>query len=171
MKRVLFILLAVALLLSIGVFIMSRRQAATVPAQVSSTERELNLAGLLQPNPIAPPFQRNGNQRGDLPLQDPVARDALSLVGIDSKADEYWVKAINNPALPAKERRELIEDLNQDGFADRKNLTAQDLPLILNRLALIEKLDAMDDVNAAAIQEAHKDLVKMRDRLRPPPGQ
>ena len=98
---------------------------------------------------------------------DPVARDALSLVGADAKAEEYWVKAINNPNLPAKERQDLIEDLNEEGFADRKNLTANDLPLILNRIAIVEKLEAMDDVNAAAIKEAHKDLIRMRDRLQP----
>ena len=66
----------------------------------------------------------------------------------------------------------MIEDLNQDGFADPKNLTTRDLPLIQNRIALIEQLapEAMDEVNAAAFKEAYKDLVAMRERvLNPPP--
>jgi hypothetical protein len=88
-------------------------------------------------------------------------------VGADPKAEEYWRKAINNPSLPAKERQDLIEDLNEEGFSDPKNLTAKDLPLILERIAIVEKLEAMDDVNAAAIKEAYKDLTAMHDRLRP----
>jgi hypothetical protein len=41
------------------------------------------------------------------------------------------------------------------------------LPLILNRIEIVVQLapTAMDDVNAAAFQEAYKDLVNMRDRL------
>ena len=59
--------------------------------------------------------------------------------------------------------------MNEVGFADPKNPAANELPLILKRLALIEKLelDVMDDVNAAALKEARKDLTQMRDRLRP----
>jgi hypothetical protein len=65
-------------------------------------------------------------------------------------------------------RSNLIEDLNEDGFADPRNLTANDLPLIQNRIALIEQLapNAMDQVNAAAFKEAYKDLVNMRAKLR-----
>jgi hypothetical protein len=61
----------------------------------------------------------------------------------------------------------LIEDLNQDGFPDTKNLTARDLPLIENRLALIEQLapTAMDEVNLAAFKEAYKDLFNMRAKI------
>jgi len=61
----------------------------------------------------------------------------------------------------------LIEDLNQDGFEDTRNLTANDLPLIENRIALIEELapDSMDTVNDAAFQEAYKDLLNMRAKV------
>jgi hypothetical protein len=99
--------------------------------------------------------------------EDPVAREALSLVGADPEAEEIWVEAINNPDLSAKERQDLIEDLNEDGFPDPKNLTFDDLPLILNRLAIIEEYapNAMDDVNAAAFMEAYKDLINMATRL------
>ena len=60
----------------------------------------------------------------------------------------------------------MIEDLNEEGFLDPKNITADDLPLIMSRLALIEQHagDAMDDVNAAAFMEAYKDLWGMAAR-------
>jgi hypothetical protein len=42
-----------------------------------------------------------------------------------------------------------------------------DLPVIKYRIQLIEELEpyAMDQVNADAFQEAHKDLVNMANRL------
>ena len=100
------------------------------------------------------------------PLQDPLARDALCLVGFDPEAEQYWVAAINDPSLSSHERQDLIEDLNEEGFLDPKNLTGDDLPLIMSRLALIEQhaADAMDDVNAAAFMEAYKDLWGMAYR-------
>lgn len=102
--------------------------------------------------------------------KEPLARLALSFVGADVKADEFYEKTINDPLLTRSDRKNLIEDLNQDGFADTRNLTAQDLPLIQNRIALIEQLapQAMDEVNAAAFQEAYKDLVAMRERILKP---
>ena len=70
-------------------------------------------------------------------------------------------------ALSENHRRNLIEDLNQDGFPDTRNLTARDLPLIQSRIVLIEQLapNAADPVNAAAFKEAYKDLLNMRDRV------
>ena len=85
---------------------------------------------------------------------------------------EFYNKAINDLSLSKGDRRNLIEDLNQDGFVDRKNLGARDLPLIENRIAIIEQLapDATDPINLAAFQTAYKDLQKMRERiLQPPP--
>ena len=60
-----------------------------------------------------------------------------------------------------------IEDLNEEGFENPHNPTFDDLPLIENRLAIIETLapDSMDDVNAAAFAEAYKDLMNMRARV------
>lgn len=99
-------------------------------------------------------------------IQDPDAREALSLVGVDPAAEQYWISAINNDKLPADERRELIEDLNQDGFIDRKNPGLEDFQLIISRIQLIEELalSAKDQVNADAFDEAHKDLLKMLAR-------
>jgi len=93
-------------------------------------------------------------------IQDPTARLALSFVGADPEAESYWVSAINDPNLPAEERKDLIEDLNEDGLSDPKHPGPQDVPLIVSRLRLIEELAplAMDPVNAAAFGEAYKDL-------------
>lgn len=100
---------------------------------------------------------------GKDPVQDPDARVALSLVGADPEAEAYWAAAINDPNLSANERQNLIEDLNEDGLSDPKHPGPQDLPLILNRLRLIDELApyAMDQVNSDAFQEAQKDLLAM----------
>ncbi len=97
------------------------------------------------------------------PIQDPDARVALSFVGADPDAEQYWAAAINNPNLPAEERKDLIEDLNEDGLSDPKTPGPQDLPLIMSRIVLIEELApyAMDQVNADAFAEAYKDLTNM----------
>jgi hypothetical protein len=94
-----------------------------------------------------------------------LARDALSYVGVDPAAEAYWFEAINDPSLPAEERQNLIEDLNEDGLSDPKHPTPDDLPLIMNRLWLIETVasGAMDQVNADAFQEAYKDLLNLAD--------
>jgi hypothetical protein len=100
---------------------------------------------------------------GKPPIQDPMARAALAYVGADPEAELYWYEAINDPALPAQERQDLIEDLNEDGLSDPHNPTMEDLPLILSRIQLIEEVvwDAMDEVNADAFLEAYKDLVNL----------
>ena len=96
-----------------------------------------------------------------------MARRALALVGKDQAAENIWLSAINDPTLPANERKDLIEDLNEDGISNPSRPASSDLPLITSRIHLIEQLvsSAMDDVNAAAFKEAHKDLVNMYDRL------
>ena len=74
---------------------------------------------------------------------------------------------INDHQTSAHDRSDLIEDLNEEGFENPHNPTFDDLPLIENRIAIIETLapDSMDDVNAAAFAEAYKDLINMRARL------
>jgi hypothetical protein len=114
--------------------------------------------------------QANAPNGSKSPLKDPIARLALSDVGLDSDAEEYWLMAINDPTLSANERQDLIEDLNEEGFDDPKNLTVDDLPLIMSRIALIEEYGplAMDEVNAAAFDEAYKDLLEMFDKVTRP---
>src|SRR5215813_8073777 len=38
------------------------------------------------------------------PLKDPLARVALSLVGVDADAEEYWLMAINDPTITGEEK-------------------------------------------------------------------
>lgn len=98
---------------------------------------------------------------------DATPRDALTLVGVDPAAEAVWFQAINDPTLPNKMRQDLIEDLNEEGFADPKHPTVGELPLIVNRIAIIEQIgnDAMDEVNYKAFQEAYKDLINMYNSL------
>ncbi len=113
--------------------------------------------GLNQPiAPVAPPPHEPA-----VPLT--IAREALGYVGADPDAEQVWFFAINDPAMSAHARSDLIEDLNETGFPDPRHVTEDDLPLIVNRLALIEELapDAMDQTNADAFAEAYKDLVNM----------
>ena len=95
-----------------------------------------------------------------------LARAALGAVGLDADADLIWAATINDPTIPPQARKDLIEDLNEDGFPDPEDITADDLPLILSRIEIIEQLGpyAMDEVNAAAFQEAYKDLLKMYEK-------
>jgi hypothetical protein len=109
--------------------------------------------------------------RAELPVAEPDARVALAGVGKDPSAERVWVAAINDTTnLSPRDRKNLIEDLNETGFADPRNLTLDDLPVINNRIALIESLyqDAADATNAAAFDEAYKDLLAMRARLTGP---
>lgn len=122
--------------------------------------------------PVSSTSQLTADPSEDIDLNDPalrlpLARLALATVGADEFAEQLWLHAINDPELPAESRKDLIEDLNEDGFADPKRLTSADLPLIEARLALIERLapEAMDKTNADAFAEARKDLVAMRQRI------
>jgi hypothetical protein len=96
-----------------------------------------------------------------------LAREALAGVGADPHAEELWKTAINDPAMSPHQRSDLIEDLNESGFEDPSHVQPHELPIVLNRLALIENLapGAMDDTNAAAFAEAYKDLVNIANRL------
>jgi hypothetical protein len=120
---------------------------------------------LLNTNPLpAVQLTKSGKPKHEKPpIQDPDARAALELVGADPEAEQYWVAAINNPSLPAEERKDLIEDLNEDGLSDPKHPGPQDVPLIVSRIKLIEELasNSMDAVNANAFAEAYKDLNNM----------
>jgi hypothetical protein len=96
-----------------------------------------------------------------------LAFKALQYVGVDPEAEKTWQRAIDDPNMPAGVRSDLIEDLNQEGYADNSHPTKSDLPLIRARLELIERLAplAKDAVNAAAFAEAYKDLLEMYVRL------
>lgn len=99
--------------------------------------------------------------------KEPLARIALTYTGADAQADRLFQTAINDPNMSADARKNLIEDLNQDGLPGRRDLTADNLPMIINRMKMIEQLapNAMDQVNARAFQEAYKDLGNMYNRV------
>ena len=130
---------------------------STKPVNATDQTNSSEQKATVQTNP--------GGRPGKEPLRDPVARVALAFVGMDADAEAYWYGAINDPSLPANERQDLIEDLNEDGLSDPKRPTAEDLPLIVSRLLIIEEVvwDAMDEVNADAFLEAYKDLVNLAD--------
>ncbi|MHC4322946.1 MAG: hypothetical protein ACYSUX_01590 [Planctomycetota bacterium] len=120
-----------------------------------------------QAETAAEPFEQD-SQFDDPRAKEHRARVALSMIGYDPDADEIWIRLINDPSLSANARSNLIEDLNEDGFADPDNPTLDELPMIEYRIELIEDLlpYAMDKVNSDAFKEARKDLVNMVDRLR-----
>lgn len=125
----------------------------------SNTEAQAEMA--------AETFEQD-SQFDDPQAKERRARVALSMIGYDPDADEVWIRLINDPSLSANARSNLIEDLNEDGFADPDNPTLDELPMIEHRLELIEDLlpYAMDKVNSDAFKEARKDLVNMVDRLK-----
>jgi len=94
--------------------------------------------------------------------KEPFARVALNYVGADTQADDFYVRAINDMTLSASHRKNLIEDLNY--LPDKRKMSPSDLPLVDNRIAIIEDLlpQTSDPVNAAALREAHNDLVNMK---------
>ncbi|MCA8950630.1 MAG: hypothetical protein KDE27_14095 [Planctomycetes bacterium] len=96
-----------------------------------------------------------------------LAFEAMQYVGVDPEAEKLWLRAIQDPNMPAETRADLIEDLNEQGYHDNDHPDASDLPLILARLRLIERLlpEAKDEVNRAAFEEAYKDLLEMYVRL------
>lgn len=114
---------------------------------------------------LKPPYQPGPSKFKN--AKRPEVRKALARVGADFEAEAMWLQSINDPGVPAKEREDLIEDLNEDGLTDPAKPTREDLVLINSRIHLIERLlpSAMDKVNEDAFREARKDLVKMRDRL------
>jgi hypothetical protein len=173
-QKKVFGILALALLLAAVpaiVYFALKRQAepALPPAVAAKTTKDVKVARSepkIEPT-IMPAPATSKPRKQKPPIEDPKAREALRLVGADMAATEYWVTAINNPKLGREERKDLIEDLNEDGFTDKKRPSLDDLPLIETRIALIEMLapSAMDEVNTDAFQEAYKDLTKMRSRL------
>ena len=96
---------------------------------------------------------------------------ALNFAGADSRADALWHTAILDQAIPTDARRELVEDLNQDGIQNEKQPTAADLKLIVNRLELINRFrgEADSKIIADAFTEAEKDLKDMLAKAQPAP--
>lgn len=157
---------------------MQFRQPANskTPPDARSQVVETRRSSINEHKPALPQMQQatpatggKPSKKGKPPVQDPAARAALSLVGKDATAELVWTEAINNPNLPKQERSDLIEDLNEDGFLNRKQPTLADLPLIEERLKLIDRLmpESLDQTNLDAFGEARKDLMNMKAKLNP----
>jgi hypothetical protein len=137
----------------------------------ASTEQSSNLAtGTLPPpemkadkaQPVTSALTQTSKPK-EL-LHDPAARAALSLVGVDLEAETYWLGAIFDSSLPENEREDLMEDLNEEGLSDAKHPSPQDLPVILNRLVIIEEiLPFADEFMVEHLGEAYKDLLNLAD--------
>ena len=140
-----------------------RTVPARAPLETASAPVEPIQPVAISPTPKPPvPSQPQATKQPKEPLHDPDARDALALVGVDSQAEDYWLDAIFDTSLPDKERDDLMEDLNEVGFSNPENVTADDLPLIVNRLQIIDQvLPYADDFMAAHLLEAQKDLSNM----------
>jgi hypothetical protein len=101
--------------------------------------------------------------------KEALGRVALAYVGANEQAIQLYHSAINDPSLSPDQRRNLIEDLNQDGLSNRRNPTADDLKIIANRYELTQAYLQQpyvqnDPVATAAFQEALKDLTQMLQR-------
>ena len=137
--------------------------AGDTPPQPVKADRQVGVNPPPAPRPAKPPAPAPA----DVLVPEPMARQALCFVGADAEAETIWNWAINDPNLSRNVRKNLIEDLNEDGFSDPKRPGVEDLPLIVSRIALIEELApyAMDEANFDAFAEAYKDLVNMYNRL------
>lgn len=140
---------------------------ATSPGEIPTVEikppiqpAQADIQPTVKPQKIA--VQTSPPAKGKEPVQDAVARVALSFVGVDSDAEAYWLGAIYDSSLPDQEREDLMEDLNEDGLSDPKHPGPQDIPLILNRIALIEEIaPTADPFMQDHLGEAYKDLNNM----------
>lgn len=93
-------------------------------------------------------------------VQDPLAREAMSLVGLDAAAEKYWLDAVNDTSLPKSERQDLVDDLNEGGFSDPHHPTPEDISVILKRLDILEKLRGKLPADLES-EEAIRDLQQM----------
>jgi hypothetical protein len=74
--------------------------------------------------------------------------------------------------MPEEVRSDLIVDMIDEGYTDNSHPTKADLPVILARLEILERHApyAMDQVNAAAFEEAYRTMLQLYIRLGGDPG-
>src|SRR5436305_8511931 len=100
-------------------------RTVSVTAEPASTDTSNSIGDLAVSGSISNPAIQTApsGAPGKEPLKDPFARIALTFVGTDPDAEDYWFAAINDPDVPANERQDLIEDLNEEGLPDPKHPT------------------------------------------------
>jgi hypothetical protein len=107
----------------------------------------------------------------DADSKEAIGRVGLTYVGsannqVNDQAIQLFHAAISDPTLTPDQRRNLIEDLNQDGLSNRRNPTPDDKKIIFNRYELAQTYLQQpyvqnDPVATAAFKEALKDLAQM----------
>jgi hypothetical protein len=153
-----------------------RSYVATAQAQLIQADGQVDRAALrylqqtLGEQSVAVAAQLYQDSRLAAPgSKEPLARLALAHVGVSPQAAQLYHTAILDPVLLPDQKRELVEDLNQDGFSNKKNPTPTDLQIIANRYALTQAYLQQDYVQndpvlLAAFREADKDLRKMLEK-------
>ncbi|BCU79518.1 hypothetical protein llg_42330 [Luteolibacter sp. LG18] len=101
--------------------------------------------------------------------KEPLARAALAYVGANEQALDLFHTALFDQSLMPDQKRNLVEDLNEGGLANRRSPTPEDLQIISNRYALTQYYLQQDYVRNdrvlnGAFHEADKDLRNMLDR-------
>ncbi len=107
--------------------------------------------------------------------KEPLARVALTYVGANPQALGMFHTALLDPALLPDQKRNLVEDLNQDGISNRKAPTPEDLQIITKRYEITQAYLQQDYVQNdrvlnAAFREADKDLRKLLERAAAAPA-
>jgi hypothetical protein len=107
--------------------------------------------------------------------KESLARVALAYVGTSGPALQLFHKAVLDQTLLPDQKRNLIEDLNEDGIINRKTLTPTDLEVVANRYAITQEYLRQDYVTQnqtlnAAFLEADKDLRKMLEKATAAPA-
>lgn len=105
----------------------------------------------------------------DAASKEALGRVALTYVGANDQATELFHTAVLDTALKPDHRRELVEDLNQDGLSNKKDPSPADLEIIAKRYALTQAYLQQDYVQNdkvlnAAFREADKDLANLLQR-------
>jgi hypothetical protein len=105
----------------------------------------------------------------DADSREALGRLALNYVGANDQALELYHQAALDPQLKPDQRRNLVEDLNQDGLSNRRNPTPEDLKIIAKRYELTQSYLQQDYVKNdkllnEAFLEANKDLANLLQR-------
>lgn len=119
-------------------------------------------AALLELPPLPPELD------GEPRIPEPLARAAMRYVGLDPAAEAIWALAINDLRLAPDTREDLIQDIDEETLPDPRHVTEADVPLILARLAILERLAprATDATNVTSFGEAYKDLLEVLVQVR-----
>lgn len=149
---------------------------STAQAQLIQPDGKVDRSALrylqqsLGPQSVASAAQAYQDPRvKDADARESLARVALAYVGVDPQAEQMFHASLFDPALKPDHRRELVEDLNQDGLSNKKNPSAQDLQIIQSRFELTQAYLQQDYVQQdkvlfKAFNEADKDLRKALER-------